>query len=50
MGADELLMQATVATADTSCESVVTSGQHQTNPTPQHLQRDANNPAGLVGK
>ncbi|KAJ6844747.1 homeobox-leucine zipper protein HOX32-like [Iris pallida] len=41
---------ATVATTDTSCESVVTSGQHhqQQNPTPQHPQRDANNPAGLL--
>ncbi|URD89667.1 Homeobox-leucine zipper protein [Musa troglodytarum] len=38
-----------VATTDTSCESVVTSGQHhhQQNPTPQHPQRDAN-PAGLL--
>jgi len=41
-------LQATVATTDTSCESVVTSGQHhqQQNPTPQHPPRDANNPAG----
>lgn len=39
-------LQASVATTDTSCESVVTSGQHQQNPTPQHPQRDANNPAG----
>ncbi|ONK67344.1 uncharacterized protein A4U43_C06F19190 [Asparagus officinalis] len=41
---------ATVATTDNSCESVVTSGQHhqQQNPTPQHPQRDANNPAGLL--
>ncbi|XP_058071585.1 homeobox-leucine zipper protein HOX32 [Magnolia sinica] len=38
---------ASVATTDTSCESVVTSGQHQQNPT-QHSQRDANNPAGLL--
>ncbi|KAJ8465116.1 hypothetical protein OPV22_027668 [Ensete ventricosum] len=38
-----------VATTDTSCESVVTSGQHhhQQNPTPPHPQRDAN-PAGLL--
>ncbi|KAE8673416.1 Homeobox-leucine zipper protein HOX32 [Hibiscus syriacus] len=40
------------ATADynNSCESVVVSGQHQQqkNPTPQHPQRDANNPAGLL--
>ncbi|CAA6657912.1 unnamed protein product [Spirodela intermedia] len=37
-----------VVTADTSCESVVTSGQIQRNPTPQHPQRDASNPAGLL--
>ncbi|PKU69363.1 homeobox-leucine zipper protein HOX32 [Dendrobium catenatum] len=39
-----------VATTDTSCESVVTSGQHhqQQNPTPQHPPRDANNPASLL--
>ncbi|XP_068655721.1 homeobox-leucine zipper protein HOX32-like isoform X1 [Aristolochia californica] len=42
------LQSASVATTDTSCESVVTSGQHQQNPTPQHPQRDANNPAGLL--
>ncbi|XP_038970519.1 homeobox-leucine zipper protein HOX32-like [Phoenix dactylifera] len=44
------LHHASVATTDTSCESVVTSGQHhhQQNPTPQHPQRDANNPAGLL--
>ncbi|XP_073005996.1 homeobox-leucine zipper protein HOX32 isoform X3 [Typha latifolia] len=38
------------ATTDTSCESVVTSGQHhnQQNPIPQHPHRDANNPAGLL--
>ncbi|XP_010905420.1 homeobox-leucine zipper protein HOX32 isoform X1 [Elaeis guineensis] len=44
------LHTASVATTDTSCESVVTSGQHhhQQNPTPQHPQRDANNPAGLL--
>ncbi|CAL9060380.1 unnamed protein product [Musa banksii] len=43
------LHNASVATTDTSCESVVTSGQHQRqqNPTPQHPQRDAN-PAGLL--
>ncbi|KAK8953017.1 Homeobox-leucine zipper protein HOX32 [Platanthera guangdongensis] len=36
--------------ADTSCESVVTSGQHhqQQNPTHQHPASDANNPAGLL--
>ncbi|CAD5176134.1 unnamed protein product [Musa acuminata subsp. malaccensis] len=35
---------------DASCESVVTSGQHhhQQNPTSQHPERDANNPAGLL--
>ncbi|XP_010247499.1 PREDICTED: homeobox-leucine zipper protein HOX32-like [Nelumbo nucifera] len=44
------LQTASVATTDTSCESVVTSGQHhkQQNPTPQHPQRDVNNPAGLL--
>ncbi|KAF8408781.1 hypothetical protein HHK36_004850 [Tetracentron sinense] len=44
------LQHAPVATTDTSCESVVTSGQHQQqqNPTTQHPQRDANNPAGLL--
>ncbi|XP_044507645.1 homeobox-leucine zipper protein ATHB-14-like [Mangifera indica] len=38
------------ATTDNSCESVVMSGQHQQqqNPTPQHSERDANNPAGLL--
>ncbi|KAK8961773.1 Homeobox-leucine zipper protein HOX32 [Platanthera guangdongensis] len=38
-----------VTTTDTSCESVVTSGQHhqRQNP-PQHPRRDANNPAGLL--
>ncbi|MED6135065.1 Homeobox-leucine zipper protein ATHB-14 [Stylosanthes scabra] len=37
-------------TTDNSCESVVMSGQNQQqqNPTPQHPQRDANNPAGLL--
>ncbi|KAK6150140.1 hypothetical protein DH2020_017665 [Rehmannia glutinosa] len=36
-------------TTDTSCESVVMSGQQQQqNPTPQHPKRDANSPAGLV--
>ncbi|XP_047311017.1 homeobox-leucine zipper protein ATHB-14-like [Impatiens glandulifera] len=36
-------------TTDTSCESAVMSGQpQQQNPTPQHLQKDANNPAGLL--
>ncbi|KAL5977387.1 Homeobox-leucine zipper protein hox32 [Asimina triloba] len=43
----QLQSQASVVTTDTSCESVVTSGQHQ-NPIPQHPQRDANNPAGLL--
>ncbi|XP_064963000.1 homeobox-leucine zipper protein HOX32-like isoform X2 [Musa acuminata AAA Group] len=44
------LHNTSVATTDTSCESVVTSGQHhhQQNPAPQHSQRDANNPAGLL--
>ncbi|XP_074566730.1 homeobox-leucine zipper protein HOX32-like [Curcuma longa] len=44
------LHNASAATTDTSCESAVTSGQqpHQKNPTPQHPQRDANNPAGLL--
>ncbi|KAK1645715.1 hypothetical protein QYE76_063520 [Lolium multiflorum] len=39
-----------VATTDTSCESVVTSGQHhqQQNPAVPRPQRDANNPAGLL--
>ncbi|XP_062204308.1 homeobox-leucine zipper protein HOX33 isoform X2 [Phragmites australis] len=40
-----------VATTDTSCESVVTSGQHhqQQNPAVPHPpQRDANSPAGLL--
>ncbi|KAL5224540.1 hypothetical protein ABZP36_011179 [Zizania latifolia] len=38
------------ATTDTSCESVVTSGQHHQQPKPAvlHPQRDANNPAGLL--
>ena len=39
-------LQATLATKDRSCESVVTSGQHHV--TPQHPPRDAS-PAGLVG-
>nr|BAQ19376.1 phabulosa [Sarracenia purpurea] len=39
----------TTATTDASCESVVLSDQHQQqNPTPQHPQRDANNPASLL--
>ncbi|KAK7303562.1 hypothetical protein RJT34_14471 [Clitoria ternatea] len=39
----------TATTTDNSCESVVMSGQNQQqNPTPQHPQRDANNPAGLL--
>ncbi|GKV03448.1 hypothetical protein SLEP1_g15742 [Rubroshorea leprosula] len=37
--------QATLATTDTSCESVVTSGQHHL--TPQHPPKDAS-PAGLL--
>lgn len=39
-----------VATTDTSCESVVSSGQHQQqhNKKMQYLQRDANNSAGLL--
>ncbi|TYI23335.1 hypothetical protein ES332_A06G158000v1 [Gossypium tomentosum] len=37
-------LQTTLATTDTSCESVVTSGQHHL--TPQHPPRDANS-AGL---
>eukprot|EP00252_Welwitschia_mirabilis_P026263 TRINITY_DN8537_c0_g1_i4.p1 TRINITY_DN8537_c0_g1~~TRINITY_DN8537_c0_g1_i4.p1 ORF type:complete len:844 (-),score=128.89 TRINITY_DN8537_c0_g1_i4:270-2801(-) len=43
------LQNASVAGTDTSCESVVTSGQHQPNPnpTPQHPPRDAS-PAGLL--
>ena len=40
-----VVLQATLATTDTSCESVVTSGQHHL--TPQHPPRDAS-PAGLV--
>ncbi|EPS70991.1 hypothetical protein M569_03762, partial [Genlisea aurea] len=36
-------------TTDNSCDSVVMSGQpQQQNPTPQHPQRDANSPAGLL--
>ncbi|XP_050223730.1 homeobox-leucine zipper protein ATHB-14-like [Mercurialis annua] len=44
------LHTASAATTDNSCESVVMSGQQQKqqNPTPQHPQRDANNPAGLL--
>ncbi|KAB1204345.1 Homeobox-leucine zipper protein ATHB-8 [Morella rubra] len=42
---DRLQKQATLATTDTSCESVVTSGQHHL--TPQHPPRDAS-PAGLM--
>ncbi|URE38388.1 Homeobox-leucine zipper protein [Musa troglodytarum] len=44
------LHNASVATTDTSCESVVTSGQHhhQQNPTPQCPPKDPNNPAGLL--
>jgi hypothetical protein len=42
-----LLSLHTQATKDTSCESVVTSGQHN-NMTSQHPPRDAS-PAGWVG-
>ncbi|KAG0477152.1 hypothetical protein HPP92_013993 [Vanilla planifolia] len=44
------VQSASVTTTDTSCESVVTSGQHhqQQNPTPQHPPKDANSPAGLL--
>ncbi|KAF2310777.1 hypothetical protein GH714_017097 [Hevea brasiliensis] len=44
------LQNASATTTDNSCESVVVSGQQQQqqNPTPQHPQRDANNPAGLL--
>ncbi|XVF75066.1 hypothetical protein PTKIN_Ptkin13bG0158700 [Pterospermum kingtungense] len=45
------LQTASATTTDNnSCESVVMNGQHQQqqNPTPQHPQRDANNPAGLL--
>lgn len=45
------LQSPSVATTDTSCESVVVSGQHQQqpqNPTNQQPPRDANNPAGLL--
>ncbi|KAG2688801.1 hypothetical protein I3760_09G111400 [Carya illinoinensis] len=47
---DRLQKQASGTTTDNSCESVVMNGQHQQqqNPTPQHPQRDANNPAGLL--
>lgn len=41
------LQAATLATTDTSCESVVTSGQHHLTPQQQHPPRDAS-PAGLV--
>ncbi|XP_019228488.1 PREDICTED: homeobox-leucine zipper protein ATHB-14-like isoform X1 [Nicotiana attenuata] len=41
--------QVSSTTTDTSCESVVVNGQQQRkNPTPQHPERDANNPAGLL--
>ncbi|KAK8921401.1 Homeobox-leucine zipper protein HOX32 [Platanthera zijinensis] len=42
--------QASGTIADTSCESIVISGQHhqQQNPTPQHPASDANNLAGLL--
>ncbi|GAV67248.1 Homeobox domain-containing protein/START domain-containing protein/MEKHLA domain-containing protein [Cephalotus follicularis] len=44
------LHSGSATTTDNSCESVVMSGQHQQqqNPTPQHPQKDANNPAGLL--
>ncbi|GAB4829430.1 Homeobox-leucine zipper protein ATHB-14 [Ancistrocladus abbreviatus] len=43
------LHTASATTTDTSCESVVMSGQHQQqNPTPQHPPSDANSPAGLL--
>ncbi|KAL0721096.1 hypothetical protein Bca4012_035695 [Brassica carinata] len=44
------LHTASGTTTDNSCESVVVSGQQhqQQNPNHQHLQRDANNPAGLL--
>ncbi|XP_051125901.1 homeobox-leucine zipper protein ATHB-14-like isoform X2 [Andrographis paniculata] len=43
------LHTASASTTDTSCESAVISGQQQQhNPTPQHPQRDANSPAGLL--
>ncbi|GJN35492.1 hypothetical protein PR202_gb24275 [Eleusine coracana subsp. coracana] len=45
------LHKSSAATTDTSCESVVTSGQQhlqQNPPVPHPLQRDANNPAGLL--
>ncbi|GLT55168.1 hypothetical protein SLA2020_283120 [Shorea laevis] len=44
------LHSASGTTTDNSCESVVMSGQpqQQQNPTAQHPQRDANNPAGLL--
>ncbi|KAG4948976.1 hypothetical protein JHK84_042432 [Glycine max] len=47
---DRLQKQASAGTTtDNSCESVVMSGQNQQqNPTPQHPNRDANNPAGLL--
>lgn len=41
-----LVLQTKLASKDTSCESVVTSGQHHL--TPQHPPRDAS-PAGSVG-
>lgn len=41
-----LVLQTKLASKDSSCESVVTSGQHHL--TPQHPPRDAS-PAGLVG-
>ncbi|XP_059288624.1 homeobox-leucine zipper protein ATHB-14-like isoform X1 [Lycium ferocissimum] len=45
----QLHTQVSNTTTDTCCESVVVSGQQQQqNPMPQHPQRDANNPAGLL--
>ncbi|AQK65617.1 Homeobox-leucine zipper protein ATHB-15 [Zea mays] len=47
---DRLQKQPSAATTDTSCESVVTSGQHhqQQNPAVPCPQRDANNPARVT--
>ncbi|KAE8728607.1 Homeobox-leucine zipper protein HOX32 [Hibiscus syriacus] len=46
----QLQTASATTTENNSCESVVVSGQQQQqqNPTPRHLQRDANNPAGLL--
>ncbi|KAL0290324.1 UNVERIFIED_CONTAM: Homeobox-leucine zipper protein ATHB-14 [Sesamum calycinum] len=46
---DRLQKQVSTTTTDTSCESVVVSGQkQQQNPILQRPQRDANSPAGLL--